>query len=332
MKLTRNKKLLLGLIALVIISAVYLMSSVKKSLPPTSPRPGIESTNPEVRNTTYQKISLADEVGFPSVPQTLPVFSQNKASFDLFSQSQKLARYFDLQPVSGRSGFWLSKDKKSALFIDSPNQILTFQVDSFQSPESYTGKAAPTAEVAVKSAQDFVNSFENWKDFKTDINELVFFKEEGAELIETNIHDAAVISVPFSQSVNDIPVRVGDQTEPPLIISVGQKNQIIKIVAHPQGIDLSSPKEYSTISQKEAMGLLDQKQGKIIQLTGKALVESSAILEEVSQITIQSIELEYRLDAKASLLVPYYNIKGSFFFGLSSIPSTVVLLLPAVKL
>ena len=332
MKLTRNKKLLLGLIALVIISTVYLMSSVRKSPPPASLQSGIESTNPEVRNTAYQKISLADEVGFPSVPQTLPVFSQNKASFNLFGQSQKLARYFDLLPVSGRSGFWLSKDKKSALFIDSPNQILTFQVDSFQSPESYTGKAAPTAETAAKSAQDFVNSFENWKDFKTDINELVFFKEEGAELIETNIHEASVISVSFSQSVNDIPVRIGDQTEPPLVVSVGQKNQIIKIVAHPQIIDLSSPKEYSTISQKEAMSLLDQKQGKIIQLAGKALVESSTILKEVSQITILSVGLEYRLDTKANLLVPYYNLMGSFFFGSSSVPSTVILVLPAVKL
>lgn len=340
-KFSSKQRLFIVLGLLSLASFAFIASNLRPSkkdltaLPTPTPAPPIGSEIPQIASIKPEKYTYAPILTSFPFPAALPVYSisPSKPVFlnPLFKQFISI---YKLEPSPSSPDYYYSKDKSIILLFDSKNQYLTYTVDGMVSPSSYTGSHNPNLNSALQAAEKFLAQFPDYKNLEPQKDQITYMQVQsvGSEpKVVTNSTQANMISIPFTQYVSGYPYRFSSSTSAPVLITVGQNNQITRAYFSPQPVpNLSHPQNYPLLNSNQILSALNSGQGTVLYAPLYYLPGDTTSVPPTSLINIQ---LEYRLNSQTNQLIPYYLLTGQFLQNPSAtVPISIQILLPAVKL
>lgn len=337
-KLSFRKRVFLLLGLLSIASIAFIVSNLNPStngpLPTPTPPSQIVSENSQIAALQPEKYSFSPSLTSFPFPANLPVYKTSSSSQPFLSPLFKqLTTLYQLEP-SASPDYYYSKDKSVILLFDSKNQYLSYSIDGTVKPSALLGDKPPKLKSAISAAENFLKQFSDYKDLQIQETQISYsiVKKVGSEPIHTtDPAQASLISIPFSQYINNYPYRYSSSISSPVVITVGQNNQIVDAYFSPQPLpSLLEPKNYRLLTSDQIISSLNAGLGTVVYAPLYYLPGNTT---DLPPTTISQIQIEYRLDPNKNLVIPYYLLTGELFLKpQDKLPIQIQILLPAVKL
>jgi hypothetical protein len=295
------KKTYIIIIVLLILATTLFV--VQKTLIPDS-QPSISTQTPTPTPTKPLQphiTAITFTTPFPTPPPVLTVYlaeSQTAASF-----AQNLIGSLNLEPHPLSKNLW-QKDGISLSVSEKEGLInLNRNVSKAISP-------GVELESAIRSASTFaesllLNSIEVDSDNILLIdNRLDYLSQTPQQNISPNEAYRAII--PFSFVANNIPLRYTDQSRGSMMIQVNANYEVEKITFQPPPTSLTPKTEHAPLPPNTVEARIKSGLGTIINMDPEMWSQTT-----VDIATINSIELEYRLNSEDMHVTPYYLLSGT---------------------
>lgn len=293
----------LYIIVIVILLIIVCIASVIRVLFPPKVQireSAIVTTNADLSRTVFTSIQYTGED--PNLPQELPIARQSPESLSNQEAIDALINRHQLVRKSIQLKVWANDNY--LLTYDSSVDKYTLLVSGYDSSE-----VIPIVErsLATSTAQGYLNTLLPSNQL-TLLENAVTFHHFGQEITDTSENEATAVRVPFAPTLQGIPVYFEQYADYPFIVTVDGKNEIRRIVFHPQ---LQKYEVFDTlplITIEEA--LENMKQGKSSIITAKYLEEEPIQLRDLKSAQLSSVQLEYRDDTSQGLIYPFYRFTG----------------------
>lgn len=310
----------LGIVLVAGLAAIFLF---KKQQPRVS-LPG-QVKNP-IQNSGFAKTEIGDikYVGpGVSVPKTLSIYKNNGITLE--NLGKELAQRFNFSQSAFSKNVWISQDQKEALTVDSFNNRVEYSKDQ---AGSLGKEPKPNLNDSKKRAFDFLSSLGLTKTISPEPETVNYFK--GVEYLPASREDAQIIEMSFKQTLGGYPLSTEIFSLSDIVVTTGTDNKVVKAIFPPRFVPALQSNEVATISFAEGVAILEAKKGSLVEVRseteGKLITVTS-----LSNVSLSSAILEYRLSTKDNLFYPYFRFKG-----VAQMPEnkevSVIFLVPAVNI
>jgi len=334
--LLKNKKLLLVLLGVSLVSIVYLYSSSQKpslqrNLEPT-PYPTsatqIHSDQPAFNQIRQYQVSFSSNIDWRSFPANLNLYSAASTNENLNSIIETLIQKYNLIESPTLKNYWVSEDGLRGLIVDYNNQTFQLSVQSKQNLANlnYTLDQAISAAKLISTSNTFL------RNLSINTNKIEYFQISSKEfhlVPQTDPSKANAFNIPYSSYVDSYPVYSGSFPNPPLQLLLGPNNFLLKLSYISQPLpSVSNPQTKPVLGPDQIKTALESGQGEILSVD---LMDLPYKATEIPLITIADYQIEFRYNEKKHQLIPYFRFYGSYSSPYN--PSAKIeIILPAVEL
>jgi len=327
-------KFILGLFLLSLISVVYLTTQLKKTpntpVQPASDNIPLPTTNSQYQKYPLQKISYSPNIVFPDIPTTLSSHKAEEIPLSLNSLAQKISEFYKLPQNKNAPDIWNTETGYQYVLLDRLNQIVTYQLDSNQKPEFFTGNKNPSVNESIQSATQFLEKLGILSNYSTSPQDTKFFLFGTSHIEPIDQRGGNLVEINFTPKLNSLPIYKDSFYHPAVSILVGQNNTVVKAQISPLNISVSEPiRDYYLLNKDELLINLNSFPPQIIEAPINILI--SYKLEKYPEITINETSLEYRYNSVSKKLTPYYRLVGTFITN-DKQKHSATFITPAVKI
>jgi hypothetical protein len=306
------------IITLLIISVVMIFISrlIKTNTtvpaPPSTPQPTMTSrygdrTQPITVNYTGPDTSL---------PKELQHYMGDSPNSNLLSS--QLAAKLNLSPHDLVKNLWINEDGSRGLSLDAANHVIQLTLAVL------TSKTTPNIDKAVAVAETYLNAI--------GITEIQLLPEY-AEYIDATgeyhsinevftIDNSVAVHIPFLHTINNTPLFLGTTNWEDTAIIVSGDYDIIKITLTPPLENITQTNIRPTKSLTDALKEIEL--GNFIYthlaLSGNPIPPSP---NDPANLTLNQVQIEYRLNPTTASIDPYYSFSGSSNFQQNTIEVTL---------
>lgn len=319
--LFRSRSFLISIGVLAIIFIIAVVIRVLLPPEPTVPVSTLSTTNRDGSTTTYGSITFTGQLF--SLPNKLPVYSV--ITTDPISTTKTLTQRLNVLTTQ-TVGVW---ENEAYLLVQDPyTNLITLLVKN--KPE--TSSAVSSSADAVVVAQNFLNELglNNYVPLTNLVTEQPFEAEqEYGNSGLANASTETVYAVPFSVEVAGYPLYLGDSRSLPLRVMVEKSGAINTMLFEPTIPALNEIGPKTILTSQQSLENLKQGAGSIITANSDSNV-STLSLSRLDQLTLTTLELEYRVDIEQQLAYPFFRFTGTAVQGNRQI--TVEVITPAVTI
>jgi len=295
-----NKRWLI--IGLCFIVGGYVIASIFRFLTPIVPDlPQTELVTQNLNQTksTFQNLVFTGEaIKVPKTFKVVPVLT-NDVSAEL---KNGLATAFNL--VANTENDSLLSGGSYYLSTTQPTTWLLGENTALPST-----KNIPLAE-AIVVATTFNSSFIQNNQLQAYSPGASFYEADEIHFTETSADQANLVSVPFTHTIDGLPLFFENQNTFPIIYYVSGDGEVTKATINPFLFQVGEATTTTpSLSVETALANINQNQGAIISSTQSEFGELR--LEEIVGGTLSEVKLEYRVDQKLGLAYPFYRFKGT---------------------
>lgn len=299
-KQSQQKLYIVGITILFVI--VCILSIIRILFPPkvTIRESPTVTRNADFSQTEFTSIRFTGEL--PVFPEELPVARISEQSISNQAAIDALINRYQLVRKSLQIRIWASDNH--LLTYDPSVDTYTFLVSEFN-PEEVLPKV--DRRIAVATAQEYLGILLP-KNQLSVLENAVTFHNLSQEITDSSEADATAVRVPFAPTINDIPVFFEKYADYPFVVIVDGKNEIRRVIFHPQLQKYETFDTLPLISIEQAFE--NMKQGKNAIITAKYLGEEPVELDELTSAELSDVRLEYRDDTGQGLIYPFFRFSG----------------------
>ncbi|MDQ3008667.1 MAG: hypothetical protein M3Q81_03650 [bacterium] len=309
-------------IGVVVVAIALVVAAILRALTPVTPeipQTPLAVTNLDNTRTSFNNVTFVGTPLTPPARMSVARVLPNQQSVE--EVTNRLITSFNLQPVAGAPNTWTS-DEYFLSFVPEVGQY------EFGRQTLDISGISPiiTKPQGMAVAQNFIAA--------TFPNIQLGPIDAGVEYLGAQIHPESVpaeeahfISVPFSFSVDGYPVYYLNSTIFPFIV-VADTNGVQKVRYQPLMSNLETAWQAETLSLAEAMANINANQAAIIFADQEEVLQTN--IRSITSGQLESVVLEYRVDANAGLAYPYYRFTGTLL-NADGVAIDVVVITPAVK-
>ncbi len=315
-----KRNIIFAIVIVSAISAVYLYFQVSKSTR-RSTNNGSLLTPTRTDLPQVDKIQLDSQLTLPPLPDHLSIYSAEDQPSFAATNADKIAAQFNLQKSSLSVPLWSNPDGTVTVFLSPQDHTLTYKAE-FPSSNNVTQL---NVDVALQTAQNFLVTIGANQDLSAQKNDIKYYKSGGAEYHPTSANDYNLVEIPYSQTVENIPLFVQSKYLPNVSILVNSQLKISRAIFSPNFIKVGS--QLSTqkpLSLDELKKLITKKGFQIIDAFSNNPV--TQIPSNIQSININHVTLQYRFDSNSKQIIPYFLLTDT------SSPYNISLVAPAVSL
>lgn len=327
--ITKKRVVFLGLILLSSLSIFYLYRYSRPKQISLDAVPAIPPTRLTPQRTDLPQVGgvkFSPSLKFPKIPDSLPVYQGEASPGNILNFSQKFISSLKLTPYSKIPNTWTNSDNSAFLTLDLSHKTVTYKVNGGKNPAAYFGLIIPKQNQALEVAAKFVSSLNLGTTYVPQPQNISYFKVVNSEFTSSSSSDYNLIEIPFAQSVNDFPLLFGTNFIFPVQILIGNNYTIVRAIVTSQPITFSqtSSQDHNTISESQVKILISKGQFQIIDAFSPQPIP--VLPSQIPDITIDKVEIQYRLNDKEGLIIPYFVLTDS------TSKINVTILVPAVSL
>jgi hypothetical protein len=303
--------LIFAIVGMVIITIVALMTSQPKT-PPVSPpedmadddfqtTPGASTREPLNLNYIGERNITVSRAGVYQVGKTSQ--TQMRATVNMI---ETLVDRYSLESIYDEEDVATYTSDSHTLSVNLPENSINFSRN-----EPAETETAIDQNKALTAANDFLKIILPEQDLSPITENIEYFKG-GYHLEPSTKISASIVVIPFSYTLEGIPLYSDTEPDPFATIMVNsnlqvQKASIQTLLTVPEKM---YPAEIITID--DALNNITHSQdGKIASFveTEQPLF-SEPNLNRIKQGTLKTVQLEYRVDAQKNLIYPFYRFEG----------------------
>lgn len=309
-----------GLLALLGFALRYTAQRLQTATPSLTNQGNVNQTK-----TNYSNLTFTGDA--PRIPEKMWV-----ARVERFDQPDDqslvtaLVKKYELQPSPHVAGIWngpsysLEFDQSKNEYRLSKNLTAATGKAKTISPAS-VNRLVSTAARAVKE----IFPETSYVPFPQQVEYLIADGLYEPSPIETATH----IRVPFGLSYFEVPVLLNFSRSFPMTVALDAEGEITTLVAQPFSADFQPESQHFSLSVQEAIQQIQQGNASIIDSYSEQTITPD--LKQIVRGEFSAAALEYRIDTKTNLLVPYYHFTGTLVNFDNDIFSAEVIT-PAVRL
>jgi len=314
----RKASALFVLVALVILLISIYMKSPQRS--PLVITPPVASTLDQPKG--IQNISFNAEVN--DFPQELTIYASQAIPPNPVDIAQNLSTKLGMTPEGNVENTWINKQNNSSLTI-APRGVIKFQ--SNVQPSTAKIGSAPDINRFVLQAKTFLSTFAGIKDLDVDINNIAYTSFSGETRTPSAVNQTIAI-VPFIQLLDTYPIFYNDSFVPAAQVYLDSNFQVLQIEFTPTPTTLGVYKKVQPYSKEQ---IAEQIVVGNVQLLSSYLSKEQAQIDEIRDIFVHALTIEYRYSSQSSLVYPYYLLDATGTTA-DNRTLTLQLLVPAVPL
>ncbi len=288
-----------------------------------------ELATPDAQNAQPLNLSYTGEgdIGIKEVGVYQVKKDSSNKSVLLANLTKTLVAHYSLQPIFDEEGVVIYASEDHTLTINLSEDNLNFSRNNPQGDESTINQ-----DQAINAAKDFLKIILPEQTPLPIVRNIEYFKGD-LHLEPSSKLSASTLLIPFSYSLEEIPIYYDDSPTPFFLIMVNSNLQIQK--AEAKTLLITSEK----ISTAELMPLVEALENIRVEQTGQlvdfleidqALIKEPT-LERIKQGTLKTAQLEYRAEEKQGLIYPFYRFKGEFV-DIDDVAFYGEIITPAVKI
>jgi hypothetical protein len=265
----------------------------------------VQQGNPDGSQTDFTGLTFSGQT--PQVPEKMwvaRVTNFTVASSDKILKS--LISAYNLKQSTNVDTMWIGLDYTLSYFEDSNTYNLgQNDLAPVDPPQTIApSDVSQLVTVAQKMVADTFPSLE----FVSFPNRIELLTGVG-EFAPATPTTATYISVPFGPSFYGIPVVLEFGRTLPLTVYLDANGSLVKLLAQPYSSSFEATTQYYTLSVQEALREVESGNASIIESYSE--VTGTPNLTQVVRGEFASVTVEYRIDTKTKLLVPYYHFVGN---------------------
>lgn len=312
---------------LIFVSSLFRRTAPSPSIPPASPD---LIPLPTLSNTNLQ-VSYSSIFSLSQIPESLPIYKARPIQLDAQVLGTQLSQRFKLQRNTSVDNYWSNTDQSYTLYLDRFSDSLIFSISSDKYQVFYVGPYRPTPSSAINQAQNLISSLNLGIELTPVSSRISYLSAQQDEPVAGSSDNYDLIVVPFSQTINGYSAVFHDNNLSAIRMFIGQNNTILKAEIAMHAIEIQpSVRSLPTISLEQVKTIIQNRQAGVLSLS--AYPNFPPELREISQITLESGIIEYRLHKVRDTLIPYLQLEGSAVPQNQGSPARIQLLVPLVDL
>ena len=307
----------------VLVALVILLISIYTKSPQQSPLvivPPVTSSLDQPKG--IQNISFNAEVN--DLPQELTIYASRAIPPNPIDIAQNLATKLGMTPEGNVENTWINKQNNNSLTL-APRGVIKFQ--SNVQPSVIKIGNIPDVNGFVSKATTFLSTFAGITDLEADTKNIVYTSFSG-ETRTPLANNQTIAIVPFIKLLDSYPIFYNDSFVPAAQVYLDSNFQVFQIEFTPTPTTLSVYKKAQPYTKEQ---LAEQITAGNVQSLSNYLVTDQTNINEIQDIYIHKLSLEYRYSSQSSLVYPYFLLDAT---GTTADNRTLILqlLVPAVPL
>jgi hypothetical protein len=304
---------------LIVFSAVLrLITPQNNVVIPSIPQP--------VTKTVKQTDFSGAEITLTATPSAflanLPVFATQTTAVSL----SQLAQNFNLQPTD-QADTWQSADKSSYLSQDIYSKRLSYSNFHYLGDSDPALQKIVNKDDAIRTAANFVQNQLHLNNLAPDPNKINYLAT-GYEVYPTTSDQANIVEISFAYQVNGMNVYSDNDLFAPLVVSVDSTNKVVSFSMSENMITSATQiSRVITLPIEEIRNEILAGNVGLIQIVSST--SDGFQIKNLKSLTIDSVQLEYRLSSGSNQIIPYYRLHG-VAANLQGSVSKLELITPAV--
>jgi hypothetical protein len=279
-------------------------------------------TNKSGDQTVFKNIKFIGEIP-NNLKAGLPLVGLQPSNTSADYIKDRFIENHNLTPVAEIDGLW--KSDKYTLSYNESDESYLFYLNFLPEDSLLNDKSK-----AIDAAEKYVS--ETFTQLPFSIQKERIKSLSGIQqLIEKDYGAINAMEIPFSYSIEDVPLYVGHEEKPPLSVLINNEYEIQKIVFQTVFFyPLVREESLNIISISEAVENINNKQHASI-ISAYESESGFFSLEEISEGELTSVTLEYRADLDTKTAYPFYRFSGKLENSEGKI-ITAEIITPAIKI
>lgn len=257
-------------------------------------------TNRDGNKSNFNNIRFSGDI--PALKTSLPLVRIQPSNTNIEYLKKRFIENHNLKPVENIEGLW--KGENYTLSYNSQDDEYLFYSNYLPKDTILTNR-----DKAISVAQNYVNEVFSQIPFTIQQDKIKKFSGL-QEMEEVKTGSIAAMEIPFTYSVDGVPLLVEHREKFPLTILVNSEYQVQKIVFQPNFFyPLPTEQQFKIISLGEVLENINNKQYASI-ISAYESNTGVFTLEEIVAGDLTTVQLEYRADLKNNLAYPFYHFSG----------------------
>ncbi len=295
-------------IRVTIIAAVILLiiSAILRVLtPPPVQIPTTALTTTNIRNlpASFHNLTFSGSpIHIPNQLSIAKITSLSALSPDVIN---KIVTDFNLQLAAAATpDSWSSKDY--TFYLDTSSNDYFFLKNSSQLTQAQPPLV--NADQATQVAQNFVQKYFSNQSLSVQKDGIQYLIGD-ADVEQSPPNKATLILIPFSYTIDNTPVFIGNKASFPLSVLVDGSNQIVKVEFSSTALSYQLLQKNNLISLDRAIQNINNQKAAVI---AAGNTQPGALdLSNIQSGNLQKVWLEYHTDDKNGLIYPFYRFRGN---------------------
>lgn len=284
---------------------------------------------PQLLNKKIE-IKLAQNYTFPNYPEKLEIYQGRVVEINLNEKLNKLGNLYKLQKNTRLDNYWSNSDESIILYVEKSNNTLSYNINFDSYPVFYFGKYNPTLNSALTASEKLINTLNLDETLQFQDTKTQYHIMKSGEPINSTSTDYDTITLFFAQKISNYPLYYHDNPSPLIKITVGQNNTILKYEIKPTLISITKTiKNLKSYDFSQVVEQISNRKSGVLNITNYP--DFPPELNKITQITIQSSQIEYRLHKIKDTLVPYLRLQGIAKSDSNTTDSKIELLIPLIN-
>jgi hypothetical protein len=272
--------------------------------------------------TVFKNIKFIGDIPI-NLKERLPLVSLQQSNTSADYIRDRFIKNHNLAPVAEIDGLW--KGDEYTLSFDETNGNYLFYSNFLPEDTLLTNKNK-----AIEVAENYVLETFSQLPFKSQKKGIRKFSGI-QQMSEKDFGAINAMEIPFTYSIEDIPLYIGHENTPPLSVLINNEYEIQKIVFQTVFFyPLPREESFNIISISEAVENINNRQHASI-ISAYESETGIFSLEEISEGELTSVSLEYRADLDTKTAYPFYRFSGELENNEGKI-ITAEIITPAVKI
>lgn len=309
---------------LVVLAIVGILATVILRLitPATTqiPKTDFVSTNQSGSLTSFSGVKFTGN--YSSDIASLPPAVMQPSQTTLDYIKNQLIEKNDLQQAVGIESLW--RGNNYTLSYNSANDTYLF----YSNFEPTEGKLIDDTNKNLETAKEFVRETFPNLNLVAQTDSILYLSGYG-EYEESNKDNANSMEIPFTYTINGVPVYFNHEAMPPVLVIMNNEGTIQKVRFQTFFLEfIPGETKMPLINIGDALDNINNDQASIIRAYND---DGEFSLGTIKSGNLKKVQLEYRADLDSGLVYPFYHFTGEITDTSGKLINTEIIT-PAVKL
>ncbi len=283
----------------IILSVLIFLILVQYFMKPSQ----VVETSPEIITSLEQpkgivRITFAENI--PQPPTSLEIYSLQELTNNPVAAARLLAEKMNMIPAEEKylENTWFDAEKTSSLSISSKGLVV------YLSDPKIKSQKTSTESEKIDAATNFLSSVINTTGLTIDKARIRYTDASGEKVAGLN---GEILIIPYVFQLQNYSLYYNDALVDFATVYITQNLEVIKAEFMSPPLSPQVKSNTSVISQDEIKHLILSKKAKLI---SNYYVKEQVTIDEIENLHITNMEIQYRYTSQSLLITPYVLLTG----------------------